>query len=52
MKTQYEEKMLFLQQQIKSIESERDKVLKEIGLSHHYNENRHTLYILHTAVCA
>lgn len=32
MKNQYEEKMQLLQQQIKSVESERDKVLKEIGV--------------------
>jgi len=32
MKTQYEEKMQVLQQQIKSIEFERDRVLKDIGM--------------------
>ena len=31
MKQQYEEKMQLLQQQIRSVESERDKVLKEIS---------------------
>lgn len=31
MKSQYEDKMLLLQQQIKSIESERDRVLKDIS---------------------
>ena len=31
-KQQYEEKMQVLQQQIKSIEVERDKMLKEIGM--------------------
>ena len=31
MKQQYEDKMTLLQHQIKSIESERDKVLKDIG---------------------
>ena len=31
MKQQYEEKMTLLQQQIRSVESERDKVLKDMG---------------------
>lgn len=36
MKSQYEDKMQLLQHQIKSIESERDRVLKDIGKFVHY----------------
>ena len=43
-KQQYEEKMQVLQQQIKSIEVERDKMLKEIGMLDLANPN--VLYAL------
>ena len=44
MKSQYEEKMQVLQQQIKSIESERDRVLKDIG-------KINNLYLLLSILC-
>ncbi len=42
MKGQYEEKMTVLQQQIRSVEIERDKVLKEIS-KHLIHSHTHTL---------